>query len=810
MKTVTDDFLTAQKRSDSKVVRVVEYKRRYWDAGESDFVWEDDWTELPSKYLSTVSPITWQLDNDILNEFKVSNVTLVLNNDLGYFNPQNNSGFFGKDDASPTYGYEPYWTKFRVRSGFILADNTEEVITLFTGVLGDDPIYESQTKTVQFTIQGLESTLLNTKAEEIATDVSLETIGTGNDSDTDFQTANPGVGAVSLVTVNSVEQVEGDDYSVSTLADPTQGATISFSTAPGSGLAIKATYYYWPQDLEFKEIVELLLDAAGVPSGNQNISSVVFENSILGSETYTSESDWEAGTISNLDSTTTPGDLLIDFLEQKESKTWGTSTSGWTSQAGAGGTLASDGTSLYDSAGSAVLAYRSSSSAVVGAWRVTWNGTASGKSGYKFACQNLGTTGPHGFINMPGYALVMDGTNALYLRRVDKDVITGNYADIGSYPIVESVPFTVDVVRVEGGRFLVYVNGTLRIDSTDNNYTVFDTVAVEFYNTNVHKLGGFYTPPSTITGSWTSDTLDMATTPSAWGNSVLSETADGATILHEARTSSDGMSFDSWLPFSGSMPTSDFHRYIQLRATISFSSSTERTPSIQEIEFNWVATGAPIILPALDGLNVYEAIQHLGEYANYEFGFDADENFFFRSRTTDASVMSLNQSNFIAKIYGMDLGYNRLYSIVRATYGDITKEAVDATVSPTNSTYIVGARRFEITPDSNIQIDSSLDIATGVAAGLLSYFSSARKRFKMTTKFLPQLDLSDAVTVSLVTDTPNKIWYWGDKNVAWGDKDIFYWNGDMQLANDLTVKIIGIRYDTEQHNVEFDVEEVLS
>ncbi len=47
MKTVTDDFIVAQKKPDTQFVRVVEYKRRLWSKSAQAFTWEAAWTSLP-------------------------------------------------------------------------------------------------------------------------------------------------------------------------------------------------------------------------------------------------------------------------------------------------------------------------------------------------------------------------------------------------------------------------------------------------------------------------------------------------------------------------------------------------------------------------------------------------------------------------------------------------------------------------------------------------------------------------------------------------------------------------------------------
>ena len=80
MKTVSTAFKDAQKAPAAVSMRRLSYKRRYWVEASKAYTWEAALTVLPENEIVSVSPITGKLDTDNLNEFKISNVNLVLKN----------------------------------------------------------------------------------------------------------------------------------------------------------------------------------------------------------------------------------------------------------------------------------------------------------------------------------------------------------------------------------------------------------------------------------------------------------------------------------------------------------------------------------------------------------------------------------------------------------------------------------------------------------------------------------------------------------------------------------------------------------
>ena len=219
MKGVSSAFKLALDKGSVKPVNEVSYKRRVWDAAAKTYGWETNWTVIAQSDVQQISSVTAALDSDQLNEFKVSNLTLTLKNNRNVWREDNPFGKFARDAASPNFPYNPYWTKFRVRVGVPLPDTTTEYATMFTGVATEFTFQSGDM--AQITVQGLESILIAANAEDVSTTVTEENAGTGNGSNKDFTTANPGVGIIDEVSLNGIEKQAGTDYDVSQLDEPT-------------------------------------------------------------------------------------------------------------------------------------------------------------------------------------------------------------------------------------------------------------------------------------------------------------------------------------------------------------------------------------------------------------------------------------------------------------------------------------------------------------------------------------------------------------------------------------------------------------
>lgn len=782
MKTVSADFKVAQERPISKVRRRISYKRRTWNSGTSVYEWESTWNELPESLVVSVSSITAKLDTDNLNEFKISNVDIVVLNSDGSWNPWGGSVFSGK---------EPYWTKFKIESGWAWAPPyyTNEYTTLFVGVTVGYSL-EAGGGTVRFNVQGLEAILINANAESVSTTVSNETpTGATNGTNKEFVTLNPGVGIIDLVTLDTVPVKVGTGHDISQLNEPTLGAKITFKTAPTGGQVVKVYYKYWKQNQEIESLVQDLLTVAGVQSG-ANVQEVTFPGGVGDSFTFDTQSDWSSGSGSDSDITRNPGDVRINMdissnYELLDNFSDGnfTSSPAWTVRSGSHGSgwqivsnkLQGDMFtvgSVIDTPGGG---------RIVGCWIM--DGTfisGNNGTGYSFCFSG---SGAYNYSNSVHRSHVGD--------RVEyRDKYSGSGAQlrlvlnnniVAEKDVAWNDP-TIKVIRFGSGLVNVYLNGVLELSGSStawNSASVVGFGGMDYSYDGLWQFDNIYRPKGTLYSTWTSPIKDMTAGVVSFGSMVIDKHVGGGTIVISTRTSDDGTAWDSWVEVSsagdvGSTPK----RYVQIKIHMSHVSTSADEPFVSFIKLNYTKLTTTIKLANFTGKTAYQSIQELGAFSNYEWGFKEDETFFFREKNVGTSVdVYLDYSTNLINFEVVGTGIDRAYSEVQATFGAYDIIAKDAG-GQTSALQRYGTKRLTV-DGGNLLISPDTDVATGIAAGMLEAMKFAKRICKASTKLIQWIDLSDTVSVT------------------WGEE-----------FSGFLCKVIGIRHDLEKMVTEIDIEEI--
>lgn len=808
MKTVSQKFKEALAAPSTEIVREVYFKRRYWVDSTKIYVWETNWTRVPEYEVVNLAAITGKLDTDKLNEFRVSNLNLVLKDDDHRWKSDNRSGRFAQDAGSPVHGYEPFWTKFQIRLGFRLSDGTVESVTVFTG-LAVEFTSDTLNDQIQITIHGLETLLQNADAENVSNTVIEESLGTGNGVTTAFATLNPGVGLIDEVSLNGITQSPGKDYDVSNLNAPTSGATITFGVPPASGIVVRATYRIWKQNQFVENLVKDLLTEAGIPIASQNVDTVIFPNIPTLNFTIDTQGQWAAGLKSGVTTDQSPGDLIPDFLNLVDDFN-GPVLTGWSITDPGGATLVAGrvrlaptsplgGTFTFNA-----MSRVNPTAGVVGVW----------ESKFK-----LNAAIPFQNNNRIDFQISSDHTVRLFDRG-------GNFGDInitqGNIVIATAFNFnygqTEHVLRIER-----YANGLVKV-FFDGGFAVSAVTSPPAFGVSVY--GYVVTAEST---AWTVDFDDMkiprnplnasyesqvfdTVSVIQWGQVSVSQDLNGGQVTYSTAVGNDGLSFDPYVPLgANNQVLSALKRFIKIKAEFPFLATLENGfPLVHSIVIPFKANATLVTLANFTDKTVFDAIKALGQMSNYEWGFKEDETFYFRSRVVDTGIDEvLSYDKNILDITQFQNGYDRIFSEVKAEYGAFSTTVKDDGKNPLTPGSRFAKRRLSIS-GGDILIKEDVDIATGTAIAFFNYYGKQRRRFKVKTKVIPWLDVSDTVRVDFFDNESPKKWHHGDTNVYLGQTDIHHWGGSDQMANELVCKVLGFRHEYENKVSEFELEEVVS
>ena len=839
-KTVSAAFTAIWKRKyGRREVFTVEYKRRYWTGAA--YAYESSWTTLDASQIPAPRAIHWRLDTPNMNSVLASNVTLSMDNRNNAWLPTTVSPSIFAADATATVGYEPYLTKFRIRFGYILDDGTTEILSLFTGYLEDFSL-KGGTGTVDYYLSGNEILLKKADAQNVSTAFTLEDCSpaTGDGSNKVFLTTSIGVWKITDVQVNGVSMTQGSDYTLSQM-DAITAAKITFTTAPTVAHTVKCTGRKWKADETIESLIALLCTEAGIGSGDRTINPVVFPGSVSGSKTIDTQAQWELGTVlTNISAAASSGDIGLRWIKVDNFADGEYTTNPvWT-------VLKLGGSGSFSAATNALVC-RVSGANGQGSIQTPFDkatGTISFTSGnfaglsapgssnsgdgdaFMFMCAASGGTDG----KVTGYGLRFNlnsgggATSQVQLVRYDNEFpVAGTVlASCGAIPV--GTTNTWNISRTGAGLMTVRKDGASVGTATDVTYTTCAYMGVAGYTVNTNAFiqlavddvyysfdtDGSYTVSTA--SAYESQSFDILSTPTAWGVLTATETLNSGTITYATASSTDGVSFDAYVNISGGVIQSALKRYFKIRATITAATGSYTTPLVSKLVANFSVTTVNLAIANFKGKTCYAAITELAKYADYEWGFDGDGLFFFRSKTVSgAPDLVIDQDQGIIKLSEYRPGWDRISNTGQVRYGD------DAYYAEYNSTSAseaspTSAQRFyaQILSESSSIILAN-DVRLSAARSQVIYDNNylPKERLSVSCWMTPQADLADIVRVSYFDNPKLNNPIMGDNLLTWGGDDVGFGLPQNVVARDLDTKLVGLLFNLEEKKTEMELQRIL-
>ena len=760
-------------------VRQVKYKRRYYNG--SAFVYEANWQTLRMKDFSQIGTLTQQLDTVKKNEFKVSNLTLSLNNRDGRWFPDCTTSVFAAD-AVATSGYQPYKTLFQILAGYELEDGTEELLTLFTGLLVDYNL-NSSTDHIEYIIIGYEEKLLKADAQMVSTAFTNEALTPApNGTNRDFYTTSLGVGRVSRVRIDGVVKSEGTHYTLSQLNEYGVGAKITFETAPGAGTSLDSTGRKWDTLSKIETLIGKLCDQAGIGSGttDRQIDSVLFPNGVNAYQRINDTAGWEAGSVFTNISTTQIANSI--------SSRWIPGAAVWRSRN---------------------LAIK------------TWRGRISCSTGWAvaFICAD------DMWSPSRGYGLYFSGGNVYFVRATTVGAIQATIATLGANP-GGTVEYIIEWDRSTGA-LKIWMAGTKVVDTThapafSPNYAnglgeaqvYTGDYALEAASSFCsYDACGALTFDGATTAVYESEEFDLLAVPTAWGTLDSLETLNGGTVAYATNVRTGSGAWDGWVDISPSKQIqSALKQKLKIRVTITLTATGALSPSVAEVTANFTTTTIFVALANFTSMTCYDAIQKLAKLCNYEWGFEGDGQFFFRSKAASSTpALSIDQKD-IQSVSSYKPGWPEVINAGQVSYGDsgqyykeYNSDSLPET-APTSKDIYGEAIQTDNASDFLLAFDA--DLATGAAQIIHDDNYLPRRKIKLTCRMIPHLDISDTISATFIQDPLRADYVFGDPMQKFGVGPFGGETSAIILRNKL-LKVTGLVYRFADQISELTTEEIL-
>lgn len=460
MKPVSQAYIDAWHQKNGKQgLLYVQFKRRYWNEGSAQFVYESSWTQYTMRQFVEVGTITYKLDTPLRNQFKASSVSLRFKNSDYQFLPTNStSGIFAPNattvaaqPANPARGFEPMLTKFQILFGYKLASGSIETTALFTGVMGNDPIFNPEQGYVDVVVSGNEFLLQSNPANTISN--ALTAAPTTNTSGLIYVTNSANIAFITNVYDNGVKKVQGSDYLISGTGTYGSGATITMLYSPAGAITYDGAQ--WKTLAKIEDLVTSIATACGISS--YNINPVIFPGG-------------SGAVLTNIG----------QFSGSSYSPTWTRLDTTTSSVSAAGGVLTLTGKDNPPTTGPISMSTASTSN--TGVWSFLLNFAANGITTcyVHFMNASNAVTSPWAFpfLTGNGYHLSIFSTSC-QLVRSDGTILFNNSVPAGLGSFLGS--HTWVITRNGSGSFGVYCDGFLIGTANDNTYSTSNFFQVTAY-----------------------------------------------------------------------------------------------------------------------------------------------------------------------------------------------------------------------------------------------------------------------------------------------------------------------------------------
>lgn len=353
--------------------------------------------------------------------------------------------------------------------------------------------------------------------------------------------------------------------------------------------------YFFTFDQTIIESIRELVEGAGDANFYFDESGIAtfrsYLNSTAMSHTDTTQADFEAGTRTDIDTTTEPGKMTMKWFKIED---WSdgdyTSNPTWVqTQENSSATIFSvTGGELISSLSGRSVYLSTAWSQATGTWEFRSRGDGNGI--FYFLVNGTIDTSAGASLVTNSYGIVHGGGQINLIRYIG---VNPTYLAITSVTS-DSLYHNIRVTRSSAGEIKVYYDGVLKISTTDTTHSTTNSLILAAFNSNTRYDDIYWSPviesSEVVSGEgvFVSDTIDQGATISAEGIFNTTQiTQTDTSIAWYTATSADGSTWDSYVAATpGGLIGSTARRYIRYKAVMT-STSYLVSPTITDVTVSW-------------------------------------------------------------------------------------------------------------------------------------------------------------------------------------------------------------------------------
>ncbi len=749
MKQISTSLNNALKNQTPKYYKKILLYKRVWNSEtlQYDFASASD----ISKYLVEISPVKWKLDTEAYSTWSCANTNIVLNNLDKKFTPGAQNSFFAEEENF-------FSSKVEVFGGASTSQGKEDIL-LFRGFILSCAQEYPEDKTISITLKGELEKLSSFSAEQISNTVANELLG--QDEGQEFYTINSGVGVILEVkqgaTLEDATILQPSlDYKISSLNDINQGAKIKLTNALTTGQSLWISYIYWWQNKSLAWLAGQIAETAH--SQNTDIDDVAFDHAITNTFAQPTFASFEEGTLENLEISSSTLQLETNFLKNAEfdwttlekpsnvSFTF-TPNSAWLSS----GLLSSPAT-----------AYTQSTQAY-GTWQIdascNWDDSENQLNFFISSASDYRNTNGYCFIHFKyGNNMVC----ALY--RADNGTLTGLHAasySLGSH--ITKIRYRLS--RDENGNFYLWLKALepsesswhyLGLLANDNTYTQSSYLVLKMQNNGYQGISNIGLSPLVATGTgnlapkgtYLSPIIDGGEYLINWDVFNINQTLNlgSAKTFWRAKDTIED-TWTEWAEITSSQTPATQKRYLQLKWSATSNAEQTSSPVLNNWSLVYYTNSVNIALVNTYQKNCLEIMQDLALLSGFIIGYKTDGTFLFKKRTYPQASLTLTKGEIINIEY-QNSGIDKLFNRVCVNFGAYQEVKDNSFEDSTHPNLIdkYGLKELKISAGTLLPPENA-NLALAAVSAIYEQVCQVKKRAVINTKFLPQIELGDTLTI---------------------------------------------------------------